>query len=81
VTDQQADQTEQEATELVMKKEGSVIHVWAYVDGVQVFQASPVVTKSKGAVSAAVQTFISRAWEEQFNDLLEDDDGGRWSFR
>lgn len=68
----------EQATELVMKKDGNVLHVWAIVDGEEVFHAAPTVTRSKGAVMAAVQTFLSRAWQQEFGELEQEAGDKGW---
>lgn len=68
----------EQATELVMKKHGNVLHVWAIGDGEEVFHAAPTVTRSKGAVTAAVQTFLSRAWQQEFDELEQEAGDKGW---
>jgi len=74
-------ESEENPTEFVMKKEGSYILIWAVIDGEEVFHASPPVTAAGDVIQAAVKTFITRAWEQEFNDLLEDDSGHEGWFR
>lgn len=76
------DQTEQ-ATELVMKAEGSTIHIWVVVGGEDVYHAAPHVAMSREAIQAAVKTFYSRAFADHIPDLadLEDDENDRSGLR
>lgn len=72
-------QQDENPTELVMKKDGDYILIWAVVDGHEIFHAQPPVTMAKGAVQAAVQTFMARGWEKEFNELLGNgDDDQNW---
>lgn len=68
-------------TEFVMRKEGSYVVMWAVVNGEEVFHASPPVTSAGEVIQAAVKTFITRGWEKEFNELLEDDDEHQGWFR
>lgn len=64
-----------DATELVMQKDGSHVEIWAVVNGHQVFHAEPHYQAVKGPVQAAIQTFLSRAYEEEIiEDTTKDDD-------
>jgi hypothetical protein len=74
--DQRKESTQKDATELVMKAEGSTVHIWVVVDGEDVYHAAPHVAMSKEAVFAAVKTFYSRAFRDHIPDL-EDEDTGR----
>jgi len=69
---------EDEPTEFVMKKgEGGVVHIWAVVDGEQVFSAAPHITAVGKTVSAAVESWMSRAYRDQIDELRDlgrDDD-------
>ncbi len=68
-----------DATELVMQKEGTSIRVWAVVDGEMVFDATPHIGMSMPAIKAAVQTFISRGWQRELEaemDLNDAEDNG-----
>ncbi len=50
---------EDEPTEFVMKKgERGVVHIWAVVDGEQVFSAAPHITAVGKTVSAAVESWM-----------------------
>jgi len=63
---------EDEPTELVMKKgEGGVVHIWAVVDGEQVFSAAPHITAVGKTVSAAVESWMSRAYRDQIDELRD----------
>jgi len=60
-------------TELVMKKEDEFLHVWAVVDGEQVFHAAPHVQMAQAPIQAAIQTFISNAYQAEIEGLVEPD--------
>lgn len=78
VSNAEGTQDEEAPTELVMKKEGDYIMIWAVVDGHEIFHAQPPVTMAKGPVQAAVQTFMARGWEREFNEMLGNDDDSNW---
>lgn len=61
---------EEQPTELVMQKgdDGAVL-IWAVVNGEQVFSASPHITAVKETVTAAIQTWLSRAYRQEIDDL------------
>jgi hypothetical protein len=65
---------EEAPTELVMKKEAEYVHIWVVVDGEEVFHASPHVKMIKGPVQAAIQTFLSRAYQAEIEELSPSDD-------
>jgi len=63
---------EDEPTEFVMKKgERGVVHIWAVVDGEQVFSAAPHITAVGKTVSAAVESWMSRAYRDQIDELRD----------
>jgi len=65
---------EDEPTELVMKKgEDGVVHIRAVVDGEQVFSAAPHITAGKKTVTAAVKSWVSRAYRDQIDELRDPD--------
>lgn len=72
-----SEQNEENPTEFVMKKNGTHVEMWAVVNGVQVFQASPPATAAGEVIQAAVKTWITRAWEREFNEMLDDQDDSR----
>lgn len=57
-------------TELVMKKDGDNILVWAVIDGEQIFHAAPSAKFSKSAINAALRTWFGRA----FGDMISESD-------
>lgn len=59
-----------------MEKEDEKIHIWAVVDGEQVFHAAPPAKVSRSSMTAAVHTFLSRAFEELPTDDDEDESRG-----
>lgn len=68
------DQSAEDATELVMKKEGEYIHIWVVLEGEQIFHAAPHVQMAKMPVYGAIQTFLSRAFEHDLPKLKSDEE-------
>jgi len=69
------DENPENATEFVLQKEGAYVQMWVVIDGQQVFHAAPHWRAVKGPVQAAIQTFLSRAFEaEMMDDVTPDDD-------
>jgi hypothetical protein len=55
-----------------MKKgENCAVHIWAVVDGEQVFSAAPHITAVGKTVSAAVEAWLSRAYRDQIDELRD----------
>lgn len=67
---------DENVTELIMKAEGSTVHIWVVVNGEDVFHAAPHVAMSKHAVFAAVKTFYSRAFADHVPDIDDTDEQG-----
>lgn len=70
--EQEEEEQEENPTELVVKKDGSSVHIWALIDGEEIFHAAPHVRASTRSVYAAIQTFFSRAFEDEIPQLQND---------
>jgi len=65
---------QENATEFVMQKNGNYVEIWAVYQGEQIFHAAPPVTSAPKVVQAAVNTWLTRAWEKELTDLVSEDD-------
>lgn len=54
--------------QLVMRKSDDTVQISAVVDGEQVFYAEPGIHHSKGTIRSAVQTWASRAYEDELDE-------------
>jgi len=68
---QEKEEPDENPTELVMKKDGEFLHVWGVVDGEEVYHAAPHVQMAQAPIQAAIQTFLSRAYQTEIEELVE----------
>ena len=60
--------SEPNGTELVFRKDGETLVIFAVLDGEQILHLEPTITRSTSAIKAAVTTFIGRAFETELDD-------------